>query len=96
MGLVYLDGNGRMTFTHDATGKETVVEVKPDRFLSLDNAQYTHKLEAGSIPRRILGPMAFRDGIMQSIGDQYACAMASCSRSGTSPRAYWSKPTCRR
>lgn len=69
VGLVYLEGNGRMLFEHDVTGELTVVDVKPGRFLSWDNVQYTHKLEAGSIPRRILGPMTLRDGLMQSIGD---------------------------
>jgi hypothetical protein len=68
VGLVYLEGDGRMTFTHDATGKETVVGVKPGRFLSWNNAEYTHVLEAGLAPRRMLGPMAFKDGLLQSIG----------------------------
>jgi hypothetical protein len=68
VGLVYLEGDGRMTFTHDATGKETVVDVKPGRFLSWNNAEYTHVLEAGLAPRRMLGPMAFKDGLLQSIG----------------------------
>lgn len=67
VGLVYLEGDGRMTFTHDATGTETVVDVKPGRFLSWNNAEYTHVLEAGLAPRRMLGPMAFKDGLLQSI-----------------------------
>lgn len=68
VGLVYLEGDGRMTFRHDATGKETVVDLKPGRFLSWNNAEYTHVLKAGLAPRRMLGPMAFKDGLLQSIG----------------------------
>jgi len=68
VGLVYLEGDGRMIFQHEATGKETVVDVKPGRFLSWDNAIYTHTLIPGNTPRRLLGPMAFRDGGMKSIG----------------------------
>lgn len=68
VGLVYLEGDGRMTFTHDATGEQTVVDVEPGRFLSWNNAEYTHVLEAGVTPRRMVGPMAFKDGLLQSIG----------------------------
>ena len=68
VGLVYLEGDGRITFTHEASGKETVLDVKPGRFLSWNNAEYTHVLEAGLAPRRMLGPMAFKDGLLQSIG----------------------------
>jgi hypothetical protein len=69
VGLVYLEGDGRMQLKNDLTGEETIIDVKPGRFLSWDNRHYTHQLLAGSMPRRILGPMAFRDGGFQSIGD---------------------------
>jgi len=68
VGLVYLEGDGRMQLKNDLTGEETIIDVKPGRFLSWDNRHYTHQLLAGSMPRRILGPMAFRDGGFQSIG----------------------------
>ncbi|KAM3568007.1 hypothetical protein VYU27_009860, partial [Nannochloropsis oceanica] len=70
VGLVYLEGDGRMLFQHEVTGEETVVDVQPGRLMSWDNSVYTHTLIPGDLPRRILGPMAFRDGEMQSIGDQ--------------------------
>ncbi len=68
VGLIYLEGDGRMLFQHEVTGEETVVDVRPGRLLSWDNSIYTHTLIPGDMPRRFLGPMAFRDGGMQSIG----------------------------
>ena len=68
--LLYLEGDGRMLFRHDATGVETAVDVKPGRFISWPNQEYTHTLEPGAAVRRMVGPMAFKDHAMQSIGDQ--------------------------
>ncbi len=68
VGLVYLEGDGQMLFQHEVTGEETVVDVQPGRLMSWDNSVYTHKLIPGDTSRRFLGPMAFRDGGMQSIG----------------------------
>ncbi|GAB5037093.1 Hypothetical protein NocV09_06100010 [Nannochloropsis oceanica] len=68
VGLVYLEGDGHILFQHEVTGKKTVVDVKPGRFLSWDNEIYTHTLIPGNMPRRLLGPMAFRGGGMQCIG----------------------------
>lgn len=69
VGLLYLEGDGRLLFHHEDTGEETVVEVKPGRFVSWNNAMYTHTLVPGNTPRRLLGPMAFRDGGLLSVGN---------------------------
>ena len=66
--LLYLEGDGRMLFRHDATGVETAVDVKPGRFITWPNQEYTHTLEPGAAARRMVGPMAFKDQVMQSIG----------------------------
>jgi len=87
VGLVYLEGDGRMLFQHDVTGEETVVDVQPGRLLSWDNRVYTHTLIPGNMPRRILGPMAFRDGGMQSIGDPTPRVLAQAYAHSLSVRA---------
>lgn len=68
VGVMYLEGDGKMTFTHDETGEKTEVDVMPGRFISWDNTVYTHTLEAGVLPRRMLGPMTFKDGAFHSVG----------------------------
>lgn len=73
VGLVYLAGDGQLTFTHTATGEETVVDVKPGRLLTWDNAAYTHTLVAGESPRAMLGPMTFKDGAFTAVGDFFCC-----------------------
>lgn len=67
--LLYLEGDGRMVFRHDVTGAETAVDVKPGRLLVWPNHLYTHMMEAGRVPRRMVGPMVFRDNMLQSIGN---------------------------
>ena len=69
VGLVYLAGDGRLTFTYKETGEEKRVDVKPGRFLAWDNAAYTHTLVAGGAARAMLGPMAFKDGAFRAVGD---------------------------
>lgn len=68
VGLVYLAGDGHLTFTHKETGEEKRVDVKPGRFLAWDNAAYTHTLVAGGAARTMLGPMAFKDGGFRAVG----------------------------
>ena len=68
VGVMYLEGDGKMIFTHEMTGEKTVVDVMPGRLISWDNAVYTHALEAGALPRRMLGPMAFKDGALHAVG----------------------------
>ncbi|GAB5037310.1 Hypothetical protein NocV09_07100180 [Nannochloropsis oceanica] len=86
VGLVYLEGDGRMLFQHEVTGEETVVDVQPGRLMSWDNSVYTHTLIPGDLPRRILGPMAFRDGGMQSIGSEATRTVAQASTNSLTVR----------
>ena len=69
VGLVYLQGDGKLAFTHKETGEKTVVDVKPGRLLQWDNAAYTHSLMAGSTARAMIGPMAFSKGSFHQVGD---------------------------
>jgi hypothetical protein len=61
IGLLYLKGDGVMRFTHDETGEETHVDVKPGRFLTWDNSAYTHFVIPGQQIREMVGPVAFKD-----------------------------------
>ncbi len=67
MGVLYLSGNGQMALTHMGTGQETVVDVKPGRFLSWDNAAFTHRLVGGETARRMVGPMTVKDGVFHAV-----------------------------
>lgn len=68
VGLIYLGGDGHMAFRDKTTGEETVVDVKPGRFLAWDNTLYTHSLVAGKKARMMVGPMAFKDGMFHQVG----------------------------
>ncbi len=59
VGVLYLGGDGRMVFTRDATGQETSIDIRANRFIAWNNSDYTHRVEqpAGGMPRRILGPL---------------------------------------
>jgi len=61
IGLLYLKGDGVMRFTHDETGEETHVDVKPGRFLTWDNSVYTHIVFPGQEIREMVGPVTFKD-----------------------------------
>ncbi len=61
VGLLYLKGDGVVRFTHEATGEQTHVDVKPGRFLTWDNMAYTHTVFPGQETREMLGPMTFKD-----------------------------------
>lgn len=61
IGLLYLKGDGVVRFTHDETGEETHVDVKPGRFLTWDNSAYTHIVIPGKEMREMVGPVAFKD-----------------------------------
>ena len=70
VGVLYLGGDGRMVFTRDATGQETSIQIKANRFIAWDNANFTHRVEqpAGGMPRQILGPLTWGEATQKSGG----------------------------
>jgi hypothetical protein len=62
--------------------QERVVDVKPGRFVSWHNSEYTHRVDAGSTGRYMLGPMALLDSVLLPVGglDLQPCtSSANCS-----------------
>jgi hypothetical protein len=56
-------------FTHDASGEVRTVDVKPGRFVSWPNNDWTHELKRGTVgtARHLLGPMTLSDGAMKLV-----------------------------
>jgi hypothetical protein len=52
------------------------VDVKPGRFISWPNSEYTHRMEAGSVGRYMLGPMALLGSVLIPVGEP---PVTSCS-----------------
>ena len=57
VGVVYLEGDGDFVFTDTATGDEERVAIVPGKMISWPNKGFRHRVEQGSMPRRLLGPM---------------------------------------